>query len=380
MLTHNIENLQPIHWVVSAEDLQELCKKWSQQSLIAVDTEFMRTNTYYPKPALIQINDGEANYLIDPVAIVDMSAMSELMQNGAVQKVLHSCSEDLEVFNTLLGCLPVNLYDTQIAAAFCGYGFSVGYAGLVELLLGIEVPKGETRSNWLQRPLSDGQVKYAALDVEYLFTIASMLKKKLASTPQEGWVSEECLSVFDAYNTAQNPANGLQRFKSAWKLNSLNLAVLSALSEWREGMAKERNLPRNFVVKERALFQIAETMPLTAKQFKAIEDFSDKSALRYGKAIIAIVEQAQATDESQLPQKLPRPLSSAQKTLLKKIREQMQTIAEPLKIAPEYLARKKDFEYIVRSVSSGLMGDKVFPESFSGWRDGLVKNEILALL
>ncbi|HEY0892485.1 MAG TPA: ribonuclease D, partial [Cellvibrio sp.] len=161
---------EPI-WIDQDDQLTELCAVWRKQAAIAVDTEFMRSDTFYPIAGLLQIGDGKGCYLIDPLAIKNLAPLRELMLDTAVTKVLHSCSEDLEVFQRWLGVVPAPLFDTQIAAAFAGLGFSLGYSGLVKNLLTIEIPKDETRSDWLQRPLSVAQLNYAALDVAHMLVV-----------------------------------------------------------------------------------------------------------------------------------------------------------------------------------------------------------------
>ena len=170
---------QPIRHIKDNDTLNNYCKSWLQCRLLAVDTEFMRVDTYFPIASVIQINDGKANYLIDPLEISDWSHFTEVMISPDIIKALHACSEDLDVFNNLLGVLPVKLFDTQIAAALLGLGASVGYGNLVNECLDVILPKGETRSNWLARPLSEAQVNYAALDVDYLYELAMLLEKQL---------------------------------------------------------------------------------------------------------------------------------------------------------------------------------------------------------
>ena len=155
-------------WIAQDDDLAQLCARLRQQAAIAVDTEFMRTDTFYPIAGLIQLGDGKTSYLIDPLAITDVAPLRELMLDEQVVKVLHACSEDLEVFECLLQVVPAPIFDTQIGAAFAGLGFSMGYANLVKTLLHTEIPKDETRSDWLQRPLSASQLKYAALDLSLI--------------------------------------------------------------------------------------------------------------------------------------------------------------------------------------------------------------------
>lgn len=173
---------QPIIWVDNDDQLEQVCESWMELNMIAVDTEFMRSQTFYPIAGLIQVNDGERNYLIDPSAIQDFFPLVDIFDNENILKVLHSCSEDLEVFQHTFGCVPKNILDTQIAAAFVGHSYSLGFANLARDVLNVDLPKGETRSDWLQRPLSVAQIQYAAMDVEYLYILATELIASLKKT------------------------------------------------------------------------------------------------------------------------------------------------------------------------------------------------------
>ena len=178
---------EPI-WVDDKATLDSLCASWMQQARIAIDTEFMRSSTYYPHAGLIQVGDGKGCYLIDPLAIDDLSSLAVLMTHPATVKVIHSCSEDLEVFRFLLGVVPSPLMDTQIAAAYANMGFSLGYAALINDQLGIALDKGETRSDWMQRPLSQSQLHYAALDVAYLLIVYGKILVALKALGLNGCV------------------------------------------------------------------------------------------------------------------------------------------------------------------------------------------------
>jgi ribonuclease D len=165
-----------IQWIGDNASLAQHCATWRSLAFVAVDTEFMRVDTFYPIAGLLQVSEGERAYLIDPLLISDWTPFAELLQDPAVVKVLHACSEDLEVFLRLTGSLPGPLFDTQLAAGYLNLGFSMGYSRLVQAVLNIELPKGETRSDWLQRPLSATQVSYAAEDVLHLAEVYAQLK------------------------------------------------------------------------------------------------------------------------------------------------------------------------------------------------------------
>lgn len=371
---------QPVIWIDQQNKLDQLCQQWLNCPLLAIDTEFMRTNTFYPLPALLQVNDGSANYLIDPLEIEDFGALVEVMTSERVRKVLHSCSEDLDVFYTLFRCLPVNLLDTQIAAAFCGYGFSLGYGNLVQAMLDIDLPKGETRSNWLQRPLTEAQKTYAALDVEYLYALATDLERQLTQLDRHDWVAQECALLIGNYTDGQNPDNAVARFKGAWRLEPRQMAVLAVLAEWRDQQAQTRDVPRGYILKDKSVLAIAEILPDHIGQLRKVPELSEKGIRRYGEKVIELVAQVLELDEANLPERMLRPPSSKQQELIKKMREALSEVAQQQRIAPEYLARKKDYEYIVRAQAEGKTGEDVFPESLQGWRAPLVKPEILKIL
>ena len=157
-----------IQWILDDASLARHCAEWRKLPYVALDTEFMRVDTFYPIAGLLQVGDGQRAYLVDPLVVKDWAPFAELLEDPAVTKVLHSCSEDLEVFLRLTGALPAPLFDTQLAAGYLNIGFSMGYSRLVKEVLDIDLPKGETRSDWLQRPLSETQISYAAEDAQHL--------------------------------------------------------------------------------------------------------------------------------------------------------------------------------------------------------------------
>lgn len=367
---------EPI-WIAQDQELAELCARWRQQAAIAIDTEFMRSETFYPIAGLIQVGDGRGCYLIDPLAITDFSPLRELLLDPAVTKVLHSCSEDLEVFQRLLDLVPSPLFDTQIAAAFAGYGFSLGYAGLVKAVLNIDVPKEETRSDWLQRPLSVAQLKYAALDVAHMLVVYGKLLQQLKATGRLQWVKEDCA---DLVTNARQPDDFTQAYRKvgfAWKLRSQELATLQQLCIWRETEARERNVPRNRLVKEPVLWEIARRQPSDLEQLQRIRDLPPRTLRDYGEQLLAIVAASGASDPASWPERLPPPLAIREAAQLKRLKKHVRDLAEKLDMPVEIFVRKKEYEELLRS---GLHSEEfVLPSRLQGWRFEVVGQTLLAL-
>ncbi len=360
------------------QQLAQFCQQWQKAAVLALDTEFIRTDTFYPIAGLLQVSDGSGSFLIDPLAIEDFSPLSALLADESLVKVLHSCSEDLEVFERLLGQLPRPLFDTQIAAAFDGYGFSLGYQRLTEDMLQVHVAKGETRSNWLQRPLTDSQKHYAALDVEYLPEIYQRLRDSLETKGRLDWCFDECGQLEPRFRDNSNIGIYYLKIKSAWKLDGQQLTLLKTLSRWREQAARELDIPRNRLLKERPCLEIARSMPASLKQLSAIEDIGPKTVRRYGEHILLLVKEVSQLHESALDSPLPRPLPISTGSLLKQLKACVRHRAEQLGLAQELLARKKDYEQLLWSGIEG--GEYSLTDSLSGWRKAVIGDELLTKL
>lgn len=362
-------------WIEDDTELQNCCQLLAQSPYIAVDTEFMRSDTFYPKAALFQLSNGEAHFLIDPLSITDFSSLVSLFTNPDVIKVLHSCSEDLEVFNYFLKCVPEPLVDTQVAAALLNYGSSLGYAAIVLELLGLELSKEETRSNWLQRPLLEKQKVYAAQDVAFLLPVYEQLIAKLKDQERFSWLLEECNNIVSAAKLPVNTQDFHLRIKLAWKLNPRQLATLQLLSNWREIGARRIDVPRNHFVHEKSLWEVAKQQSSSLDDLSGITEMRSRQRQKYGEEILNIVRQAQEIASADLPRVLPSPLSSADKKLLKALKEIVLEQSQVLGLPIEVLARKADYEYIIRS--KNLTGQHALSSRLSGWRRELIGNTLL---
>lgn len=367
---------EPI-WIDQDDQLAELCVAWRQQAAIAVDTEFMRSDTFYPIAGLLQIGDGKGCYLIDPLAIQNLVPLRELMLDTAVTKVLHSCSEDLEVFQRWLGVVPAPLFDTQVAAAFAGLGFSLGYSGLVKSLLAIEIPKDETRSDWLQRPLSIAQLNYAALDVAHMLIVYGKLLQLLKASERLEWVKSDCADLVANARKVEDYTDAYQKVGFAWKLRPQELAILKQLCIWREREARARDLPRNRLIKEPSLWEIARKKVQDIAHLSKVADIPSRTLKNDADTIMQIVREALELDESSWPARLDPPLAQSEGPLMKTLKSYVRDYAEQAQLPPEVLIRKKDYEYLVRSGMHG--GEYQLPERLLGWRFALIGEGLLKL-
>ena len=366
-----------INWISSDAELAQYCADWNTLDFIALDTEFIRVSTFYPIAGLLQVSDGKATYLVDPLLINDWQPLAQVFDNSQLVKVLHACNEDLEVFSLLTGTLPSPLFDTQVAAGYLNIGFSMGYSRLVQELLDVELPKGETRSDWLQRPLSDLQVLYAAQDTAYLVEVYAALLQQL-SEQKLAWVLEDGAALIAAYSEQPDPYEMWRRVKLAWKLAPQQLAVLRELSAWRELQARERDVPRNRIVRESTLWALANEQPKSLEHLAKLADMHPRIIRKEGATLLNIIKQAKNLPEEQWPDALPEPLPVEGAKLLRRLRKVGRETAVQLDIAPEMVLRKKVLEELLRT--GYPEGPYSLPDSLQGWRRELMGDALLKCL
>lgn len=365
--------------------LQSLCQQYSQASVLAIDTEFVRTRTLYPKLGLLQVFDGKQLALIDPIAIDDLSPFWQLLSDKNITKVLHACSEDLEVFLTSANCKPENLIDSQIMMSFLGHGLSIGYAAMVEHFTGIALDKSESRTDWTKRPLSLKQLNYASADVEHLFSIYPRL---LAEIEQAGWfeyAQQETALLIERKFTPINDSQLYRQIKMAWRLNSQQLNSLQYLVQWRYQQAKSRDLPLGFVVKENTLMAVAKYNPQSFTEMNKVDGAEVLDIRHKGKAMLAVLKKASQTNEADYPQKLQRlDEYPGYKQIFKKVKDFIITVGEKDQLAIENLASKKQINqfltwYFDLNEAKKLSDDSgVNPEILTTWRNELFGQSLLA--
>ncbi len=363
-----------IHWIRDDDSLALHCAQWQSLPFVALDTEFMRVDTFYPIAALLQIGDGSKAWLIDPLLINDWRPLSALLENPDVIKVVHACSEDLEVLLRLTGSLPVPLFDTQLAAAYLNIGFSMGYSRLVQEVLNIDLPKGETRSDWLQRPLSETQISYAAEDAVHLAELYSLLRPRL-SDEKYAWLLDDGAELVANLRREIDPYELYRDAKLAWKLSRAQLAVLRELCAWREREARARNVPRNRIVREHSLWPLARTQPDNLAALAKIDDMHPKTVRQDGEFILDLIKNSGSLPPEQWPPALPEPLPIEAAAVLKTLRATGQRYAEELDMAPELMLRKKTLEAVLKTGFPD--GPYHLPDSLRGWRRELMGQALL---
>ena len=365
-----------IIWVASTAELQEWCDYWATLPVIAVDTEFVRRTTYFPIAGLIQVSEGEKSVLIDPLTIDDWSAFRALMVNEQVMKVLHACSEDLDLFEQLLGVLPTPFFDTQIGEAYASAQWSLSYVKLIQEYLGIEVTKDETRSDWVKRPLTEAQKRYAALDVIYLAQVYPKQLARLNAKNMLPWVLEDCQALKEQYRQNTDPEQNWDGVKSAWRLPPRSLTFLRAIFIWRDEQASQENVPKGYILKDRTLWSLAKFLPANHIGVAQAEEITGRQHRLYGEQVLKTIQQVNelSDDELQLPLEMPLPSSAGD--LSKAIRAFVQQKAKELDIAPEAVLKRKLLEPILRHLFTGSVLD-LDSIVMTGWRKETIIDPIL---
>jgi ribonuclease D len=356
--------------------LAAAARRWLAAPAVALDTEFVRERTFFPRLGLIQVADGEATYLLDPLAARDLAPLADLCRASGTLKVLHSASEDVEVFFRALGVVPAPLFDTQVAAGLLGIGVSLGYQRLVAALLGIELPKGETRTDWLARPLSEAQLAYAAEDVAFLLPLYERLRQELAALDRLEWAREDSAALLDTSRLTVDPEAAYRRVRGAGRLDRRQLGALRALAAWRDGEARRRDLPRGFVLRDEALLALAARQPATAEDLRRVPSLDPQQAARDGAVWLELIRGAASLDAAELPPLPWRPPSSAAARELEgRLRAVVRERAAALALPPELLAPRRALDAVLRSA----LGDPEpkLPRELGGWREEAVGGALL---
>ncbi|MDH5257202.1 MAG: HRDC domain-containing protein, partial [Gammaproteobacteria bacterium] len=249
--------------ITSTEQLESACHQLSQHQVIAVDTEFKRETTYFPIPCLFQLASTESTICIDPFQIDNLAPLGDLLSNKSIIKIFHAGRQDLEIFYYLFKQLPAPIFDTQIAAAILGFPSQVGYAKLVSDYMGIELDKSLTRADWEKRPLPEKQLEYAANDVIYLLQVYDKQIEALKDTGRLDWPDADCEALLDESLYRPDPLSAWTKMRNYNYFTSQERAVASAICQWREELAIERNRPRKFIFDNPVISELSTHQPVT---------------------------------------------------------------------------------------------------------------------
>ena len=279
-----------MHVITTTADLKDFSDALRQQAFAAVDTEFMREKTYFPILCLIQAAGDGLEAVIDPLADgIDLTPFLELLADDSVTKIFHAARQDLEIFYNLIGKVPAPLFDTQIAAMACGYGDQIGYEPLMRGLLNAKIDKGSRFTDWSRRPLTDAQLAYALSDVTHLRDAYPLMLSKLEDQNRLHWVEAETEALFETSLYKVEPEQAWRRLKLK-NAKPRELGPIMKLAEWREAEAQSRDVPRNRVLKDEAIFEIARMQPQSPKDLsrsRSLPNGFERSSA--GSAIVAAV-------------------------------------------------------------------------------------------
>ncbi|WP_076537941.1 ribonuclease D [Shewanella sp. UCD-KL21] len=362
-------------YISDPESLAKLVAQYQQSELLVLDTEFVRTRTYYAKLGLIQAYDGKTLALIDPVALADLSAFWQLLSDTKITKLVHSCSEDLEVFARYGQCQPSPLFDSQIAATFSGLGHGLGYAKLVNTFLDIEIDKGESRTDWMKRPLTDAQLQYAANDVYYLYKLYPQLLAKIQQSNRMDWLLEEGERMTEGRLTPPDEEFAYLKVKNAFQLFPQQLAYLKVLATWRLQKALKKDSALGFIIKDHALIALAKKQPKTVIELNQLNDLTEHEKRFHGKELIKVLQTA---DLDNLPEAVDViALKNGYKASFKEVKNILIQVAEQHDVAIEFIGSKRLIHEFLMWLYNKQPAEK--PLLLKGWRAKLVKDALAAI-
>lgn len=358
------------HWIDQPELLAARLAAWKGQPLVAMDTEFIRERTYYPQLALVQLAIPGEILLVDPTAPGMAAVLAPFLEDPEVTKLMHSASEDLQALLRGCGAVPSPVFDTQVAAAMAGHGAGLSYLKLVEQVTGITLEKGETRSDWLRRPLSASQLKYAADDVLHLHAVHAVLVQKLQQLGRMDWLqSDSERAIRNARNDVDDPFPHLT-VRSAQTLDAAGQARLRRLLRWRDAEARRSDRPKSWVLDNELAVQLSRRPFDSFQQFSAVLDANPKAPRKARRDLWELLEAPLSDEELSLP--LNRSGETLDKQRLKNLQEAVAQLAQSLDVPDGLLCARKHLEL--------LLEGRGWPGTLEGWRRSLLEPVLTPLL
>jgi ribonuclease D len=363
-----------MHLITRTDDLAEACAKLGDAPFVAIDTEFMREQTFWPKLCLIQMAANGTEVLVDSLSpSLDLDPFFELMVDERVPKIFHSARQDIEIVHHLAGVIPHPIFDTQVAAMVCGFGEAVSYSMLVKRLLAQNLDKTSRFTDWSRRPLSDRQLTYALGDVVYLRDLYPKLRAQLDRSERASWLNEEMAVLTDPATYELHPEQAWKRLKMRIKTPKA-LAVLMELAAWREREAQTQDVPRSRILKDEALYDIASQAPRTPEDLGSLRTLHNGFARSMrGRAVLEAVSRGLERDPKTIPAiERGEPMPPEAQAVVDLLRVLLKAIAGRHGVAPKLIATSDELEEIARD-------DDADVPVLRGWRRKLFGEDALAL-
>ena len=358
--------------ITTSAELLDALHRLDRADFVALDTEFMRESTYFPKLCLIQAATAEACAVLDPLALPELEPLWQFLGRRERTKVLHAARQDLEVLATATRGLPLPgpIFDTQIAAALLGYPAQIGYGSLVEERLGHTLAKGHTRTDWTRRPLSPEQLQYAEDDVRYLVPLYLDLLAALQAAQRLDWLYEETreLERLDLHRT--DPDAAWRRLKGLERLHPQQRATAKLLAQWREAAAIKHDKPRGWILADDALREIAERLPASIADLESIRSLPPGVVRRRGDELMALIARGRGDAANEAAASTPPRPQPQQLALVSKLMNVARETAQHAKINAELLATRRDVEQLVFAQRTEHL--------LSGWRREIIGEPLLA--
>ena len=360
--------------ITESNKLAEACNRLTNEKFLSIDTEFMREKTYYPQLCLIQIAGEKEAIIIDALAKdINLNPVLELMENKTITKVFHACRQDMEIFYNLNHKIPSPIFDTQIGAMVCGYGESIGYDKLVRQITGIQIDKSSRFTDWSYRPLSKQQLSYALSDVTHLRTVFEALSSQLEKSGRIKWLDEE-------FKTVLNPETYNTPLDKSWKRLKVKtgkprfLILIRELCAFREREAQNRNVPRNRVIRDDILLDIAARSPRSPSDLAKVRNLTTQfSQGKLGESILRVVEAANQISDSDAPRLEKSDYFQHQKSaLVDLLKVLLKLKSENFNVAQKLIANSTDLEAIAHNNKANVL-------ALTGWRKDIFGEDALSL-
>lgn len=362
-------------YLATQDDLRRFAASASAAPAIGIDTEFMRERTYFARLCLIQVSFADATAIIDPLTVGDLEPLFGLLRDERIVKVLHAGTQDLEIFFRAMGETARPVFDTQVAATLAGFPQQIGYGALVRELLGAQLDKGDTFTDWSRRPLTATQIEYAHNDVRYLLPVYERLRHSLERDERIGWLERDFALMADPAAYEVVPAEQWRRLKRISALNRRQLAVAREVAAWRELAAQRRDVPKRWILSDESAIEIARRAPKTVADLSGVRGVNDKLPRSLYPEVLAAVERGVAVPEAELPmlERKPRGRAVDVEGAVDLMVALVRTRAREHGVAMPILASRSDLERLAAGESDGH-------PLLEGWRKDIVGDELLALL